>query len=175
MTDRNAKKAGRLASIAFIDLEASGLGADSWPIEVGWCFPDSAPCAHLIRTAPAWKDAAWDPKAEALHGVAREELARAGAAPEDVCDALNGALSGVRVYSDAPDWDGFWLYRLYQAARMRQAFELWDFRDLFAHLTFDQINDARAQASAVAPHRHRAAADVLHMQTLFAMTVRGTA
>lgn len=164
-----------MATIAFIDLEASGLGADSWPIEVGWCFPEGAPCAHLIRTAPDWKDAAWDPKAEALHGVAREELARAGAAPEDVCDALNGALGGVKVYSDAPDWDGFWLYRLYQAARMRQAFELWDFRDLFAHLSYEQICAVRAQASAVAPHCHRAAADVLHMQTLFTMTGRGTA
>ena len=162
-----------MAQIAFIDLEASGLGADSWPIEVGWCFPEGPPCAHLIRTAPDWKDAAWDPEAEALHGVGREELARAGASPREVCAALNKALDGVRAYSDAPDWDGFWLYRLYQAAKMRQTFELWDFRDLFVHLSPEEIRDAAAKASALAPHRHRAAADVLHMQALFAMTASG--
>ena len=164
-----------MAKIAFIDLEASGLGADSWPIEVGWCFPEGPPRAFLVRTEPEWKDAAWDPKAEALHGVSRKELARAGASSQDVCNALNEALGGVRVYSDAPDWDGFWLYRLYQAAKIRQAFEIWDFRDLFIHLSPEEIRDAVAKASALAPHRHRASDDVLHMQTLYSMTASGGA
>lgn len=161
-----------MAKIAFIDLEASGLGADSWPIEVGWCFPEGDPSAHLIRSAGDWKDTAWDPEAEALHGISREVLTTSGEAPKVVCTALNAALSGVKVYSDAPDWDGYWLYRLYQAAKMRQAFELWDFQDLFAGLSVAAMQDAAAKASAVAPHRHRASDDVLHMQTLFALTVR---
>lgn len=159
-----------MAKIAFIDLEASGLGADSWPIEVGWCFPVGNPSARLIRSAEDWKDAAWDPNAEALHGISRDVLAASGEAPKDVCSALNTALAGVKVYSDAPDWDGYWLYRLYQAAKMRQAFELWDFQDLFAGLSVAAIQEAAAKASAVAPHRHRASDDVLHMQTLFALT-----
>ena len=159
-----------MATIAFIDLEASGLGAESWPIEVGWCFPDSAPRAQLIRPEPGWKDDAWDPKAQALHGVAREELMRAGAAPKEVCAALNDALRGAKVYSDAPDWDGFWLYRLYQAAKMRQTFELWDFRDLFAHLPPQVVREAAQKAAVAAPHRHRASDDVLHMQALYALT-----
>lgn len=161
-----------MAKIAFIDLEASGLGADSWPIEVGWCFPEGDPCALLIQSAKGWKDDAWDPKAETLHGISREMLATSGEAPEKVCAALNAALEGVKVYSDAPDWDGFWLYRLYQAANMRQAFELWDFRDLFADMSPEAIQAASAKASGVAPHRHRASDDVLHMQTLYAITVQ---
>jgi len=159
-----------LADIAFIDLEASGLGADSWPIEVGWCFPDGRPQAHLIRTAPNWRESAWDPKAEALHGVSRDDLKNLGAPPQQVCSALNVALSGVKVYSDAPDWDGFWLYRLFQAAKMRQAFELWDFRDLFARLSPHAMREAALKAAVIAPHRHRASDDVLHMQTLFALS-----
>lgn len=161
-----------MAKIAFIDLEASGLGADSWPIEVGWCFPQGDPSAHLIRTAKDWRDTAWDPNAEALHGISREVLARSGEEPKAVCAALNDALSGVKVYSDAPDWDGYWLYRLYQAANMRQAFELWDFRELFENLSVTAMKEAAVEASKVAPHRHRASDDVLHMQTLFALVAQ---
>ena len=158
-----------MTDIAFIDLEASGLSARSWPIEVGWCFAHGDPQAFLIKPAPGWAEDAWDPKAEALHGVSHAQLLSAGAAPATVCAALNKALCGCRVYSDAPDWDGFWLYRLFQAARVRQAFELCDFHDLFAGLAPDAFRALGAKAAAIAPHCHRATEDVLHMKTLFGL------
>ena len=104
-----------MKEIAFIDLEASGLGARSWPIEVGWCFTGGKPQSFLIKPASDWAMEAWDEKAHALHGVARKVLDMQGEELKTVCTALNAALTGHTVYSDAPDWDGFWLYRLFES------------------------------------------------------------
>ncbi len=160
-----------MKDIAFIDLEASGLSAGSWPIEVGWCFPGGEPRSLLIKPAPEWDMAAWDEKAEKLHGVKREMLEQKGDAPQSVCVALNEALQGRVVYSDAPDWDGFWLYRLFKAGGVRQAFVLTDFGELFAGISQDRLDGLVAKAAETAPHRHRTDEDVLHMKTLYALAV----
>jgi hypothetical protein len=164
-----------LSRIAFIDLEASGLGTASWPIEVGWCFTTGRPDAILIKPDEDWAEEAWDPAAEILHGISRKKLARSGKSPGEVCARVNQALAGARVYSDAPDWDGFWLYRLFSAVKMRQAFKLLDFADLFDLVSPEAFAQAKEQAQAKAPHRHRARDDVLHMRLLyeFAGAVRG--
>ncbi len=153
--------------IAFLDLEASGLGAASWPIEVGWCFEGGEPETMLIRPADDWSQDAWDKNAEALHGLTFDSLRASGLPIGEVCNRLNQALEGVAVYSDAPDWDGFWLYRLFAAARVRQRFSLSDFGDLFSGLTPETIAAAVGKAKIAAPHRHRAREDVLHMKTIF--------
>ncbi len=120
----------------------------------------------LIKPAESWLDEAWDPAAEALHGISRQKLARAGKAPHSVCEAMNDGLSDAAVYSDAPDWDGFWLYRLFDVARVRRRFELLNFADLFERVPAERFREAKALAEKQAPHRHRARADVLHMRTL---------
>lgn len=121
----------------------------------------------LIKPAEGWADAAWDPAAEALHGLSRAKLARSGQGPRIVCDAMNDALGDAVVYSDAPDWDGFWLYRLFEAAKVRRRFELHNFAELFAGVTPAQFNEAKALAQAKTPHSHRARPDVLHMRALY--------
>ena len=129
----------------------------------------------LIQPADNWPDDAWDPSAEALHGLARRKLERAGLAPEAVCEAMNAALSGAAVYSDAPDWDGFWLYRLYETARAKQSFRLLNFADLFEDVPAERFLEAKARADKKAPHRHRARADVLHMRALYRFAVMESA
>lgn len=156
-----------MKKIAFIDLEASGLSAASWPIEVGWCFAGRAPETMLIRPVEEWPDAAWEEKAEALHGIRRDLLQSDGVAPSHVCARMNAALAGAAVYSDAPDWDGFWLYRLFAAAGEKQAFALADFASLLARYPADKVRAAMEKAALLAPHRHRAHEDVLHMKTVY--------
>lgn len=85
----------------------------------------------------------------------------------DVCKRLNEALAGADVFSDAPDWDAFWLYRLYSAAGEKQAFKLNDFGDLLQTYAPEKVADAIARAVDKAPHRHRAHDDVLHMKTIY--------
>ncbi|MEL7487927.1 MAG: hypothetical protein AAGJ87_12000, partial [Pseudomonadota bacterium] len=90
---------------AFIDLEASGLNARSWPIEVGWAFETGDATSMLIAPHDRWPEDAWETTAAALHGLEIENLRQEGLEARDVCAALNDALGGVEVYSDAPEWD----------------------------------------------------------------------
>lgn len=159
-----------MEEIAFIDLEASGLSAASWPIEVGWCGLAGEPTTFLIQPDERWPAAAWDARAEALHGVSLERLRAEGAPAAETAKELNASLSGMAVYSDAPDWDAFWLYRLFDAARTRQAFALLDFSVLFEEVAPDAFSEALRRTRAERPHRHRARDDVLHMRTLYALT-----
>lgn len=160
-----------MREIAFLDIEASGLGALSWPIEAGWCFLRGTPQTMLIKPSVEWRKEAWDPAAEQLHGIPFSLIDRTGRSPADVCRAMNEAFKNADVYSDAPDWDGFWLYRLYGAARMRQSFKLSDFAELFAHIPPRQFARSKLQAEQSAPHRHRAEDDVLHMRVLYTLAL----
>lgn len=153
--------------VAFIDLEASGLSPVSWPIEVGWCLEGGEPEAHLIQPALDWPREAWDAQAEALHGIALASLAETGRPAREVCERLNESLNGALVFSDAPDWDGFWLYRLFAAGGVRQRFKLAYFGDVFDGMTADDVDALIATAAKTAPHRHRAREDVLHMRTVY--------
>jgi hypothetical protein len=98
----------------FLDFEASSLGDDSYPIEVGWVFEDGGEEEHLIRPAPRWTD--WDSTAEAIHGLSREELKAMGEPHEMVAKRILEALSSHTVYVSAPSWDGKWLSVLLRAA-----------------------------------------------------------
>ncbi len=162
-----------MKEIAFIDLEASGLGARSWPIEVGWCFPGRKPQSFLIKPAADWAMEAWDEEAEALHGVTRKVLDLEGDTPNTVCAALNAALTGFTVYSDAPDWDGFWLYRLFESGGVKKTFALTDFSEALRDVAPEALEGLVAKASKIAPHRHRTNDDVLHMKALYELAVDG--
>lgn len=162
-----------LKDIAFIDLEASGLSARSWPIEVGWCFAEGAVSAMLIKPAPDWSLADWSPQAQGLHGISPEMLQQDGVSVEDACDRLNAALAGKIIYSDAPDWDGFWLYRLFQAGKKRQRFIVSDLASLLRGVPAEKIGPLVTAAELRAPRRHRAAPDVLHMRMLYELAAAG--
>lgn len=164
--------APQTSNIAFIDLEASGLSARSWPIEVGWCFAKGDPTALLIKPSPDWSIDEWSRDAEALHGVTHKKITSKGADPKVVCETLNSALAGIDVYSDAPDWDGFWLYRLFQSAKIRQNFKLSDLNLLFRSMQPDKLSAILIEAERLAPRKHRAAADAVHMRTIFELAFK---
>ena len=157
--------------MAFLDLEASGLAARSWPVEVGWAFSDGRSESFLIQPDASWTDDAWDPNAELLHGISREALKRDGVDVREGARRLNAALAGARVYSDAADWDGFWLFRLFSAAGTRQSFSLLDFSRLVRPLAGVREEAILARAARLAPRRHRAEADARHLMTLWRLAV----
>lgn len=61
----------------FFDIEASSLGPDSYPIEVGWVSvkpnDEIVSGAMLIKPAADWTD--WSQEAEAVHGISRTRCA----------------------------------------------------------------------------------------------------
>ena len=98
----------------FLDFEASSLGRNSYPIEVGWVFEDGGSESHLIRPADGWTD--WDVDAAAMHRIDRERLLREGEPVADVAGRVVASLGGHELYASAPSWDGKWLSVLLRAA-----------------------------------------------------------
>lgn len=140
-----------------IDLEASGLAAESYPIEIAWACTDSGRSdSFLINPASVSDWTYWDDYAEELHGIEPELLQREGISVTQACERLNRALEGQQVISDAFEYDSFWLSRLYQAAGMKPGFRL---AGLEWVLNAEQLDEYKLIAEAQL-RRHRAARDV---------------
>jgi len=152
-----------LESVAVIDLEASGFGRGSYPIEVGFVQATGECFCTLIQPESDWQH--WDASAEALHGITRDLLQRHGRACVWVAEQLNQRLAGQVVYCDAWAHDYPWLSRLYDAAGRVPSFRLADLRALLSedeaarwHPVLDQV---RSEAALV---RHRASSDAKTLQ-----------
>lgn len=108
--------------VAFIDLEASGLGSASFPTELGWATISddgsvvSGSC--LIKPPSNWTlyANAWSPAAERLTGITREMLDREGLPPRAAMARFFAAVGHRDLFSDAPDFDSHWLGMLSDAA-----------------------------------------------------------
>jgi hypothetical protein len=154
---------------AIIDVEASGFGAGSYPIEVGFILPDATAQCYLIRPEPEWVH--WEPAAEALHGISRQLLLAQGHDVRDIARLLNDQLQGLDVYSDAWGNDQTWIARLFDAAEQRQLFRVRHLRQL---MTDEQVHAWDRVKSQVTTEmglaRHRASMDARILQTTFTRT-----
>jgi DNA polymerase-3 subunit epsilon len=96
--------------LIFIDFEASGLGPDSWPIEVGlaWIENDTVEkWSSLICPEPNWDENAWSSQSASVHKIQREELRSAPSAADVASDLLH-RIYGKHVVSDAVAHDHWW-------------------------------------------------------------------
>lgn len=141
-----------------IDIEASGFGRGSYPIEVGYYAPDGQSYCTLIRRQAEWTH--WDEAAERIHGIPRQLLADKGRPALEVCLDLNTNLRGQRVYCDAWSYDYVWLNVMYEAAEMTPAFRLHDLRELLGDCEMALWHATRAVVEVrLALRRHRASGD----------------
>jgi len=151
---------------AIIDLEASGFGKGSYPIEVGFVLPEGAMYCTLILPPPHWRH--WDDKAQAVHQITREVLQTHGKPALDVARALNAQLRGRTIYSDGWVNDYTWLSLLFDEAELTPAFRLDNLRSL---LDEQQANAWHACKDAVMAElqlpRHRASTDARVLQLTF--------
>lgn len=146
-----------------IDIEASGFGRGSYPIEIGYHMPDGRSWCTLVRPEDDWIH--WDPLAEKVHGIARELLFEHGRAPVDICLSLNVALLGQPVYCDAWAYDYVWLSRLYDVAGLPMTYRLKDLRELLGECEQRHWHALReAVEQRLQLQRHRASGDA---RTLF--------
>ena len=147
-----------------IDVEASGFGKGSYPIEVGFVLPDGRGDCMLIRPGPQWRH--WDVAAERLHHISRALLEERGRPARDVAERLNAQLAGRIVYTDGWAHDYTWLSILYEAAGCTPSYRLDNLQRL---LTQDELagwDAAKAEVGAEAAlARHRASADARVLQT----------
>jgi len=105
-----------VSRIAFLDIEASGLGEGSWPVQIGWSAPFDRHLDGevLVRPTPDWTH--WAPIAQArFHGIGRERLQREGIDPALVLDCLESELRRFEIYVSDPEHDRAWFARLVAA------------------------------------------------------------
>lgn len=154
-----------------IDVEASGFGSGSYPIEVGVAMPDGKVRCMIIRPEPHWDH--WDEEAEALHGISREILLKYGSPVRQVAEQLNKWLAGQTVYSDAWGNDSSWLAQLFDAAGISQHFKLESLRVLLSEHQLSLWQDTRDQLLSENDNpRHRASFDARVIQQTFEKTAK---
>ena len=141
-----------------IDIEASGFGKGSYPIEIGYYTPEGEAFCTLIRPESNWTH--WDDSAEKVHGIQRELLEAKGKPALEVCLELNRRLRGRRVFCDAWAYDYVWLSVMYDAAELVPTFQLKDMRDLLSDCEQRLWHATRAAVEArLQLRRHRASGD----------------
>lgn len=146
-----------------LDIEASGFGRNSYPIEVGYVLPNGHTYCTLVRPEPHWTH--WDTQAEGLHHISRTLLETRGLSAIEVARTLNTHLAGQTVYSDGWANDYSWLGTLFDAADMTPRFRLENLRALLSESEADLWHTIKAQVNAErGPHRHRASSDARVLQ-----------
>lgn len=146
-----------------IDVEASGFGAGSYPIEIGLVMGDGRAHCCLVRPETDWTH--WEARAEAVHGLDRDTLVRVGRPVQEVAHWLNGLLRGHTAYSDAWGHDYTWLSRLFEAAHSSPTFRLEALSGLLAEPELMIWHAAREAVEAgLGERRHRASVDARVLQ-----------
>ncbi|MBB3191223.1 hypothetical protein FHR94_002470 [Halomonas cerina] len=157
-----------------LDIEASGFGRGSYPIEIGLARPDGSTCAFLVQPLAEWTH--WDPKAELLHGISRGRLQREGYPVREVARWLNDELGEIGIaYSDSWGYDNTWLSLLFHHAGMLPAFRLEALRILLSESQQALWSDTKeAVIREMGIHRHRAGDDARLLQLTYQRTLELT-
>ena len=149
-----------------IDLEASGFGRGSYPIEVGFALENRDIHSFLIKPEDDWTH--WSEEAEQIHGITREQLHAEGMSIEEIALKLNEILRGQTLYSDAWSFDSSWIGRLYDSAGIVQRFRIETINKL---LKPEQVEHWHPTKEAVLQElglkSHRAAIDVQVLQETY--------
>ena len=153
----------RAQSPAVIDVEASGFGRGSYPIEVGLVLEDGTPHCFLVRPEADWTH--WDEAAARVHKIPRTVLQQRGLPVATVAERLNEILEDRTVYSDGWSFDRTWLALLFEVAGRVQRFRLESVRALLDETASAAWHPTvEAVTTELSLERHRASADASIVQ-----------
>ena len=149
-----------------IDIEASGLGRGSYPVEVGIALPDGDCYCAIICPDHEWQH--WDQSAEQLHGIDRSTLLAHGRPVKEVAQMLNEYIGGCVAYSDGWGNDSSWLALLFDVAGVAQHFKLDSLRSIMTQAQADIWHQVKDQVIADCHfRRHRASNDAQILQQTY--------
>jgi len=159
----------RPATPYIIDVEASGFGGTSYPIEVGVALDGGRRFCSLIKPAPGWTF--WSEQAEETHGISRQQLATFGKPVPEVAARLNEMLAGLTLYTDGWVVDTPWLITLFHEAQQEMKFQISALDMILTEAQMDiwHATKRRIQADAQLV-RHRASHDAWLIQETFRRT-----
>ena len=167
-----------------VDVEASGFGGQSYPIEVGVAMDDETKFCSLIAPAPDWKH--WDGEAEKLHGITREVLDSHGRPIQEVAGRMNELLDGKTVFTDGWVVDKAWLSTLFERAGIEMRFRVSALESILSerqmdiwHATKDKVVAEAERQNREDPlqepiFRHRASFDAWVIQETYKRTLDET-
>lgn len=157
-----------------IDVEASGFGRGSYPIEIGYALANNKTFCSLIIPEMNWTH--WDSDSEKVHNISREILVEHGRPAREIAEKLNNSLSHKTIYSDGWSFDNSWVGLLFATVEIPQRFKIESIRKLMSeaqseiwHATKNSIIE---EMNAT---RHRASIDALIIQKTFIRTQELTA
>jgi hypothetical protein len=163
--------------LRFIDVESSGLGRGSYPIEYGSCGLDLQPVSLLIRRRDDFALADWSPTAQNLHNISLDDLADHGVDADEAARRISLDLApGVIGLSDNPDHDFQWLIRLSSDldAVGLYPISLFQRQARIAALErhgYERLSEATVRVQERYPHLHRAGPDSLRAAAQFRLLV----
>jgi len=150
-----------------LDVEASGFGRDSYPLEIGYVLPNGSCFCSLVRPEPHWTH--WDPAAQRLHRITRDSAVQHGRPSSEVAQELNRTLRGNTVYTDGWGNDYSWLATLFEAAGLTPSFRIDSLRTLLSESEAEHWQVVKTQVrQELRLRRHRASSDARVLQ----MTLR---
>lgn len=157
-----------------IDIEASGFGPHSYPIEVGLALKPGTKFCSLIAPAPDWTH--WDASAEEVHRVPRDILETYGQPATEVALKLNELLGNATVYSDGWVVDGPWLIQLFSKAGVARQFSISPLEMILSEQQMEVWHEVKKQViGELELKRHRASFDALVIQETYLRTREATA
>ena len=171
----------------FLDVEASSLSMDSYPIEVAWSDNLGSIESHLINPyhVEYWTD--WDYNAQQIHGISRKQCREEGISPENLCKRMKNSIArGEVIYADGGPFDKNWIDVLFQEGT-QLGYAKFDIvhsdvvmLPLLKKIESDEkkvwklYENLKLEARRIAGGRHRAKVDVQYLIELYKLCVSMT-
>ena len=154
-----------------LDIEASGFGKGSYPIEIGFSLPDKSSHCYLIKPIGDWTH--WNKGSEEVHGISQEILQSQGRPVVEVAEELNLHLANQTVFSDGWGYDLSWISLLFEAAEIHMKFRI---ETLYTLLSQEQLlvwESSRQQVlKELGIQRHRASSDARIIQETYILSMQ---
>lgn len=155
---------------SIIDIEASGFGPDSYPIEIGVVLTNGKRYCSLICPASEWTH--WDNEAANIHGITWAFLEENGRPVTEVAKALNDFLTQTTIYSDAWAVDIRWITRLFYTAGIHRQFNVSALENILSEAQMEIWHETKTRVlNSNNFKRHRASNDALIIQETYAQTL----
>ncbi len=153
-----------------VDVEASGLGPGSYPIEIGLALWEDKRYCSLIKPEARWQH--WDPSAEKLHNISRHTIEANGKPVSVVANELNNLLKGKTVFSDGWVVDEPWIIQLFASANIEKLFSIYDLQTIMSEKQMDLWHETKLSVQCeLGLPRHRASHDAQIIQETYKRTL----
>jgi hypothetical protein len=154
---------------SIIDVEASGFGHNSYPIEIGIAHSSGERFCTLIQPDSHWTY--WDMSAEQIHHITRRQLIDTGRPIKEVAHMLNEHYRGQTLYSDGWVVDKPWISTLFHAAGVPMLFSVSPLEMILDEAQMECWHEVKQQVvDEKGLIRHRASNDAYIVQQTFQRT-----